>query len=246
MSDVARRIGSRFRSRVPLVIFLALATISGTGVSLLIDSANAGAAPTSHVGPEGVIVYNVPNLAPATTPPGGKTVDGISCRKLANETVKYHVHVHVAIYVNGKMERLPAGIGITKPRLLEKFAKGHFYDVGLYNCLYWLHTHVADGIVHVESPGRKTFTLGDFFDVWNQPLSLSQVGPAKGKVVVFENGKRLVGNPRSTPLLPHADIQIDIGSPVVKFQTFHFKVTGGCGEGTTSCSAPTTSTTAQG
>lgn len=245
MSSDARRIGSRFRSRALFALFLTLATISGTVVSLLVNSPNAGATPTSQMGPEGVIVYNVPNLAPATTPPGGKTVDGISCRRLSNETVKYHVHVHVAIYVNGKMERLPAGIGITKPRLLEKFAKGRFYDVGLYNCLYWLHTHVPDGIVHVESPGRKSFSLGDFFDVWNQPLSPSQVGPAKGKVVVFENGKRLTGNPRSTPLLAQADIQIDIGSPIVKFQKFHFKVTGGCGEGTTSCASPPTSVTAQ-
>lgn len=202
-------------------------------------SSGADAGPTSHMGPEGVVVYNVPNLAPATTR-DGQTVDGISCRKLSNETVKYHVHVHVAVYVNGKMERLPAGIGITKPRLLEKFSKGDFYDVGLYDCLYWLHTHVADGIVHVESPGKQNFNLGEFFDIWNQPLGPSEVGPAKGKVVVFENGKRLTGNPRSTPLLAHADIQVDVGSPVVPFHKFPFKVSGGCGAGTTSCAPKAT------
>jgi hypothetical protein len=125
------------------------------------------------------------------------------------------------------MERLPAGIGITKPRLLEKFSKGHFYDVGLYDCLYWLHTHVPDGIIQVESPGRKNFTLGEFFDIWDQPLGANEVGPAKGKVVVFENGKRLVGSPGSTPLLAHTDIQIDVGYPVVPFHKFPFRVTAG-------------------
>jgi hypothetical protein len=54
-------------------------------------------------------------------------------------------------------------------------------------------------------------------------------------VVVFENGKQLDGNPRSTPLIPHASIQIDVGNPVVPYQRFIFKVSGGCGQGTTGC-----------
>jgi hypothetical protein len=220
-----------------LLVFFAIA--GGTGASLFVGTTNAMANPASHQGPEGVLIYDVTNLAPVTTL-HGQTVDGISCRKQADEKVKYHVHVHVAVYVNGKMERLPAGIGITTPRLDEKYSNGHFYDVGLYNCLYWLHTHVADGIVHVESPGPRNFTLGQFFDIWNQPLGPIQVGPAKGNVVVFENGKRLAGNPRLTPLLAHADIQIDVGLPVKPFQKFRFKVTGGCGAGTTSCTLPKT------
>jgi hypothetical protein len=192
------------------------------------------------VGPEGVVVLNVPNLAPASTTQNGKTVDGITCRPLAKETVKYHVHIHVAIFVNGKQMRLPAGIGITKPFVVQHFSSGPFDDVGLYNCLYWLHTHVADGIVHVEAPSKQSFTLGEFFDVWGQPLGPNQVGPAKGKVVVYENGKQLTGNPRQTQLIPHGDIQIDIGSPTVAFQQFTFKVSGACGQGTLSCSTTTT------
>jgi hypothetical protein len=215
-------------------VSLAFVLLGATGASVLVGTTRAIAGPASHKGPEGVLIYNVPNLAPATTH-AGQTVDGISCRKQADEKVKYHVHVHVAVYVNGKMKRLPAGIGITEPRLLEKYSNGHFYDVGLYDCLYWLHTHVADGIIHVETPGQRNFTLGQFFDIWNQPLGPGRVGPAKGKVVVFENGKRLKGNPRLTPLLAHADIQIDVGSPVAPFHKFPFKVTGGCGSGTTSC-----------
>jgi hypothetical protein len=101
-----------------------------------------------------------------------------------------------------------------------------------------LHTHVADGIIHVESPVKKVFTLGEFFDVWNQPLSSSRVASAVGTVVVFENGTRLTGDPRLTPLVDQSDIQIDLGTPVVPFQSFKYKVTGGCGEGTLSCSNP--------
>ena len=190
-----------------------------------------------HVGPEGVLIYNVPDLASSSTTRAGASIDGIACRTLAKATAKYHVHAHFAIYVKGKMMRLPAGIGITKPQLVEHYASGVFDDVGVYDCLYWLHTHTADGIIHVEAPAKQNFTLGQFFDIWNQPLSSTRVGPDHGKVTIFENGKRLTGNPRLVPLLPHAAIQIDVGNPVVSFQPFSYTVTGGCGEGTNSCKA---------
>jgi len=219
------------------LVILVLAVAGATTTWLVTRS------PSSTMGPEGVVVVNVPDLAPASANQSGRTIDGISCRKQADETVTYHIHAHVVVYVNGQERRLPAGIGITKPQLVQHYATGPFIDVGLYDCLYWLHTHVADGIVHVESPSKQTFTLGQFFDVWGQPLGPNQVGPAKGKVVVYENGKRVAGNPRSTPILPHADIQLDVGSPAVAFQPFTFKVTGSCGQGALSCSATTTTTT---
>jgi hypothetical protein len=224
------------RARRPAlsVVVLIVVVVGGALVAWLTIGSPSG--PSSHVGPEGVIIYDVPTLAPANTTVTGTTVDGISCRKEAKETVKYHVHVHVEIYVDGKMMRLPAGIGITNPQLAEKYATGTFYDVGGYDCLYWLHTHVDDGIIHVESPAKQAFTLGEFFDIWNQPLGPNQVGAAKGSVVVFENGKKLTGDPRSTPLLAQGEIQIDVGTPVVPFRPFIFKVKGGCGQGTLSCS----------
>jgi hypothetical protein len=237
MSEAKEQRRRKCRRIVPAISLVLLASVGGA--TLIVGTSSALTNPPSHKGPEGVLIFKVPNLAPATTL-DGQTVDGISCRKQSDETVKYHVHVHVAVYVKGKMMRLPAGIGITQPRLLERFSNGHFYDVGPYDCLYWLHTHVADGIIHVESPGRKDFTLGEFFDIWNQPLAPNQVGPAKGKVVVFENGKRLLGNPTLTPLIRHANIQIDVGKPFVPYQKFGFKVNGLCGSGTSSCSIPTT------
>jgi hypothetical protein len=239
VSPLKEKARQRKRTTIALTLVAVFTFVGGAGTLLFGIPASAIATPASHKGPEGVLIYSVPNLAPATTR-NGPTIDGISCRKQANEKDKYHVHVHVAVYVNGDMKRLPAGIGITQPRLLEKYSNGRFYDVGLYDCLYWLHTHVADGIIHVETPGQRNFTLGQFFDIWAQPLGPRQVGPAKGSVVVFENGKRLSGNPRLTPLLAHANIQIDVGTPVVPYKKFPFKLTGGCGAGTTSCALPTT------
>jgi hypothetical protein len=221
--------------RARIAYLLVIVVLIGGGLTVWLS----GGSTISHLGPEGVLVYNVPDLASASSTMSGGTVDGISCRTLAKETVAYHVHVHVAVYVNGKLRRLPAGIGITKPQLVEHDRTGDFVDVGLYDCLYWLHTHVADGIIHVEAPAKQAFTLGQFFDIWGQPLGSNQVGPAEGKVTIFENGKRLSGNPRSTPLLAHGVIQIDVGNQIVPFQPLTFKVSGGCGAGKNGCAIKT-------
>ncbi len=223
----------QWRRAIPVALLLVLG--AGSGIAVW---ASSGAGPSTSPGPEGVRVYNVPDLAPATTTLGGTSVDGVTCQTEAKEVVKYHIHIYVSVYVNGNLLRVPAGVGMTQPSSIEHFATGPFYDVGLYNCLYWIHTHVNDGVVHVEAPTKRAFTLGQFFDIWGQPLTGRQVGPARGTVVVFENGRRLTGDPRSTPLMPHGVIQIDVGSPVVAFQPVTYKVSGGCGQGTLGCSTP--------
>lgn len=212
-----------------LVVLSAVAAVSSYGFKPT----------TGTIGPEGVIVTNNPVLAPASTSASGAAVDAITCSKESAEVVKYHVHVYVTVFVNGQQRSLPAGIGITRPYLAEHLSSGNFLDVGLYDCLYWLHTHVADGIVHIEAPAKATFTLGQLFDIWRQPLSPSRVGPALGHVVVYENGRVWRGDPRAVPLLAHGVIQLDVGTPAVAFQPFRYHVIGLCGAGTTSCAAPT-------
>ena len=96
---------------------------------------------------------------------------------------------------------------------------GSFVEGG--KCLYWLHTHNATGVIHVESPVQRVYTLGQFFDIWGQPLSTTQVGRATGSVTAFLNGKRFSGDPRSIKLTPHALIQLDVGK-VVPPQPFTF------------------------
>lgn len=224
---------SRSRRLVPFVLLLML--VVGSGVAALASNRTV---PVSVIGPEGVAMNSAPLLASASSSATGAPVDGLTCRTAKNEIVKYHVHVHLTFFVNGVQRALPAGIGITKPYLTEHLSSGTFLDVGLYDCLYWLHTHVADGIIHVESPTKQSFTLGQFFDVWRQPLSNNQVGPAHGKVVVYSNGHLMTGNPRNVVLPPGGDLQIDVGTPVVAFQPFTFHVTGLCGQGTSGCATP--------
>jgi hypothetical protein len=116
------------------------------------------------------------------------------------------------VYVQGQPRALPAAIGLIGP-VAQQTAYGPFY--GAQQCYYWLHTHTSDGIIHIESPTKRIYTLGNFFDEWRQPLSSTQVASAKGKVSAFLNGKRWKQNPRTIPLLPHASIQLDVGAPTV-------------------------------
>jgi hypothetical protein len=162
-------------------------------------------------GPESVpIPDTAPVLAGTTAAATGQPVDGISCN--AGEQLVYHIHAHLTIFVNGVARQVPAAIGIPGP-VAQNTQSGPF--IGSGTCFYWLHTHAADGIVHIESPTERTYTLGQFFDEWGQPLGTSVVGPARGHVTVLYNGKVFEGNPRDVPLTAHAQIQLEVGTPLV-------------------------------
>ncbi|HUZ43396.1 MAG TPA: hypothetical protein VMU63_03260 [Acidimicrobiales bacterium] len=216
------------------VILLVIVVLGGGGLGLGLGL--AGKSTPAPSGPEGVPVQNVPDLAPASTTASGSPVDGITCRPTMDQGASFHIHDHVDIFVNGQQRRLPAGAGIAAPRLAEHLTTGLFVDNSPSGCLYWLHVHSDDGIIHIEAPHRGSFTLGQFFDIWGQPLSSDQVGPARGTVVAFVNGKVFHGDPRNIPLLVHGTIQLDVGTPVVPFQPIQFNVSGLCGAGTSNCS----------
>ncbi len=171
-------------------------------------------------GPEGVPLEVGTLLAPADTAATGQTIDNIQCD--ASEQVVYHVHTRLTVYDNGVLRPLPAGIGIVSP-VAEQTAEGPFY--GASRCYYWLHVHAQDGVIHIESPSVRKYTLGDFFAIWRQPLSSTQVGPVTGPLTVFVNGHRYHGDPAAIALGSHEDIQIDIGAPVIGPQTIDWAAT---------------------
>jgi hypothetical protein len=168
------------------------------------------APPPGPAGPEGPPIESGPNLAPSASPSPGQSVDGIQCG--TGEQLAFHVHTRLTLFVNGHSERVPYGVGIADPQLQPGLGVPF---VGGGTCFSWLHTHAADGIIHIESPVHRPFTLGNFFDIWNQPLSSTQVGPAKGKVTAFYDGSVWTGNPRAIPLGSHTQIQLDVGKPLV-------------------------------
>lgn len=134
--------------------------------------------------------------------PEGEPVDGIHCDPM--EGTVLHIHQHLAIYNHGKPVRIPEDVG--RPLFAQ--------------CFYWLHTHTPDGIIHVESPTFRSYTLGQFFAVWGQPLSRSNVAGAKLKpgesTTVWVDGHRYTGDPRTIELTQHLDVVIDVGPPAPK------------------------------
>jgi hypothetical protein len=173
------------------------------------------APPAGPVGPEGVPIPPATNL----TTPGAVhgTVDGIQC--LSSEQVAFHIHAHLTVFDHGVARRVPGAVGIQDPQTTHT-PQGDF--VGGGSCFSWLHTHAADGIIHIESPVVRTYTLGDFFDVWGQPLGPDRVGPVSGHVTALYNGRVVHENPRDIPLTAHAQIQLDIGRPLVAPETITF------------------------
>lgn len=132
------------------------------------------------------------------TPTGtAAPIDGIEC---GGEVTTTHFHAHLALLSNGNPIDVPSQIGIKQPQ------DG--------NCLYWLHTHGTDGVIHIETPGRTDFTLGNFFDVWGKPLAADKVADLQGTLHAFVNGTAWTGDLRSIPLAAHNVIVIEVGKEV--------------------------------
>jgi hypothetical protein len=186
------------------------------------SAASTTAASGTSPGPETIPLEQGPELAPASTTAPGTKIDGvIECAPL--EQLAYHIHIHLQVYVDGQSRSIPAAIGLLGP-VYENTPYGRFY--GAQKCYYWLHTHASDGIIHVESPTKRIYTLGIFFDEWRQPLSSDQVATAHGKVTAFLNGKPWTKSLREIPLEPHNQIQLDVGTPVVPFKPISFAGSG--------------------
>ena len=225
--------GGGFSRRTWLIVAVVVLVLVGLGVGLDLALGSSGsggsqdssgtqtvsiktlknikpAPPLGSAGPEGPPLETGPNLAPAGSPSPGHSVDGIQCG--SSEQLAFHVHTRLTIFVNGHSEKVPYGVGIANPQLQPGLGVPF---VGRGACFSWLHTHAADGVIHIESPVHRTFTLGNFFDIWGQPLTSTQVGPAKGTVTAFYNGGVWTGNPRDIPLGSHTQIQLDVGKPLI-------------------------------
>jgi hypothetical protein len=106
-----------------------------------------------------------------------------------------HIHQHLDIYVNGKKVTVPALVGID--------TAGQF--------LTQLHTHDTTGIVHVESPTKRTFRLGEFFGEWGVRLTSTCLGTYCGNLHWWVNGAKMTGNPAQLVLQSHQEIVLVVG-----------------------------------
>lgn len=105
-----------------------------------------------------------------------------------------HVHTHLTVLDGDQPVTVPADVGHSDAR---KFAAQ-------------LHTHDTSGILHVESPTRETFTLGQFFDEWGVRLGAWRVGGLHGDLTVWVDGERWFGNPRDIALTNRREIVLAV------------------------------------
>jgi hypothetical protein len=143
---------------------------------------------------------------PAPWNPGLDTLpdrlDPVGVHALTTEGQVLHIHQHLDIFVNGKHEPVPQGIGIYDGQFLTE-----------------LHTHDAAGIMHVESPTARNFDLGQFFGVWGVRLNADCVGGYCRQVTpwtVYVNGQPYSGDPAALVLREHQEIAFVIGTPPKK------------------------------
>lgn len=141
-------------------------------------------------------------------------IDGISCAPM--EFVTLHIHSHLALFVKGKQLAVPAGIGM---------ALGP--DHRTIECLHWIHTHNASGIIHIEAPDATApnggpYTLGMLFDIWGVPLARNAIGPYTGPVTAYVNGAKYDGDLASIPLAAHQEITLEVGAPLVPPPNYKF------------------------
>jgi hypothetical protein len=116
---------------------------------------------------------NAPQLAAPSAAPPTVPVDGIRC--LGNEQLRFHIHAHLAVYVNGAARRLPGGIGIVSPQVSQTAVETY---VGAGGCFYWLHTYAADGNHPRQVTGHADVHTGRLLRRLGQRLGERQLGPA--------------------------------------------------------------------
>jgi hypothetical protein len=195
---------------VPAFVFVALVFVSGT-MRAAVSQRQSAEIPLVQGTQVGLAMFQ-----PGDTPRGGngQPVDGIEGS--SREMLKVHVHAHLALFNKGQQIAIPYGIGIVKPFQVDRGF------VGMGRGIYWLHTHDATGIIHVESPDDRTYTLGNFFDIWGEPLTTREVAGLQGVVRAFVDGKPYSGDPRGIVLGAHTQITLEVGTPVVPPPVYAF------------------------
>jgi hypothetical protein len=128
--------------------------------------------------------------------PDEPDVAGLPCE--SGERLDYHVHATVSIIIDGEPRSIPANIGVSPGE-----------------CIYWLHTHDDRGLIHVEAPREGNYTLGQFFAIWGQPLSSTQLldrTTDDGHVITATvNGQGFEANPADIALTDGAVVILEFG-----------------------------------
>jgi hypothetical protein len=177
--------GSR-RALLPVVASAVVLVAGGVGVALA-----QSADPTRVVGAETAPPWPVPAVDDR---PARAELAGLE--NVWGQDLAMHVHSHLTITVDGEAVTVPGDVGHDAAT---KFAAP-------------IHTHDTSGIVHVESPRRESFVLGQLFTEWGVHLDQVGVGDLGGSdgrtLTVFVDGSRYGGDPAGIRLVDFEDVAL--------------------------------------
>jgi len=107
----------------------------------------------------------------------GAAIKAAGLPAMSSEGSVAHYHAHLDVIVNGSPVTVPANIGIdASSRTISP-----------------LHTHTADGIVHIEAEQDANFTVGQLLVEWGVKLDKNCLATYctddKNQLLAFKNGK---------------------------------------------------------
>jgi hypothetical protein len=141
----------------------------------------------------------------------GEDVEGLPCLTPVPDT--YHVHSHLAVFVDGVQTAVPANVGI--------------HSQQPQRCFYTIHTHDKSGRIHIESGAPGTFTLGQMFAIWGQPLEADNFAGITGKpIVVYSTDQsvvtRVTTDWKAIELTSPKLLTIQIGTPITEIPNYNW------------------------
>ncbi len=150
-----------------------------------------------------VLIHLAVQISAAYGAADGKPIAGIQCER--DEYGDFHIHAHLDIFVDGKPYAVPELIGI----------------IPAEKCLYWMHTHDGTGLIHIEAPRTRAFTLGQFFDIWK---ATANGAPAiREAPKIFVNGKKVNARLDQVEITARSEVAIVYGKePVTIPSSFDF------------------------
>jgi hypothetical protein len=128
--------------------------------------------------------------------------------------------VHLELFARGRVVVVPAGIAVAPPW---RSVRPHVLEGA---CSYAARTRTSIGVIEVASGSR--ITLGEFFDLWGQPLAPRRlVGfrtMPRQPVRAYVDGVKWRGALRSIRLRRHSAIALELGRYVPPHPSFRFEV----------------------
>jgi hypothetical protein len=189
--------------RVRRVYLIAGAALIVAAVAVAFAFDESGGAPSAPT----PVPASLPGELAGAAPWPANNTNGLQARlaaldlpALAFEGTTLHIHQHLDLFVAGKRVVVPAGIGIDPD--------GRFISP--------LHTHDTSGVIHVESPTVRAFTLGEFFGVWGVRFGSGRLGgyvAGNGRALrTYVDGRPVTGDPGNVVLASHQEVVVAFGT----------------------------------